>query len=219
MPLQSEADVEQLDSESQGAPNHDIDDCHGVDDEPDPPEGRPAGGAVAETDSKLGGPHRSVTWRRLVRHLLLPSLLLILAICAGYLKFVSGSSQNIDSARAESVHVAADSTIAMLSYHAETVEKDLAAAQNRMTGSFRDSYAKLTRDVVIPGAKEKQISATATVPAAASVSVNQRHAVVLVFVDQAITIAKDAPSKTASSVRVSLDYVSGHWLISSFDPI
>ena len=42
--------------------------------------------------------------------------------------------------------------------------------------------------MVIPGAKEKQISAVATVPAAASVSAEPNHAVVLVFVNQTVVV-------------------------------
>ena len=69
-----------------------------------------------------------------------------------------------------SLQAAKDSTIAMLSYKPDTVEQQLGAARDLLTGDFRDSYTSLTHDVVIPGAKEKQISAVATVPAAASVS-------------------------------------------------
>jgi Mce-associated membrane protein len=77
----------------------------------------------------------------------------------------------------------------------------------------------LTHDVVIPGAKQKQISAAAAVAAAASVSADPRHAVVLVFVDQTTTVGADKPSDSASSVRVTLDKVDGKWLMSGFDPV
>jgi Mce-associated membrane protein len=72
---------------------------------------------------------------------------------------------------------------------------------------------------VIPGAKQKRISAMANVPAAASVSASANHAVVLVFVNQSTTIGDDAPTSTASSVRVTLDKVQSRWLISQFDPV
>jgi Mce-associated membrane protein len=73
--------------------------------------------------------------------------------------------------------------------------------------------------VVIPGSQQKQISAVATVPAAASVRATESHAVVLLFVNQSVIIGQDAPTSTASSVRVSLDKVGGRWLISQFDPV
>jgi Mce-associated membrane protein len=107
----------------------------------------------------------------------------------------------------------------MLSYKPDSVDKDLTTARDRLNGTFRDSYTQLIHDVVIPGAKQKQILAKATVPAAASVSANEKHAVVLVFVNQTITVGNDPPTDTASSVRVTLDKVGGHWLISQFDPV
>jgi Mce-associated membrane protein len=41
----------------------------------------------------------------------------------------------------------------------------------------------------------------------------------MVFVNQTVIIGADAPTDTASSVRVDLDNVDGRWLISGFDPI
>ena len=98
-------------------------------------------------------------------------------------------------------------------------EKDLEAARSRLTGTFLDAYTSLTHDVVIPGAKQKQISAVATVPAAASKSATANHAVVLLFVNQTVIVGQDAPTNTASSVRVTLDKIDGRWLISQFDPV
>ena len=73
--------------------------------------------------------------------------------------------------------------------------------------------------MVIPGAKEKQISAVAEVPEAASVSADPGRAVVLVFVNQTVTVGNGAPTATASSVRITLDKVGDSWLISQFDPV
>jgi Mce-associated membrane protein len=122
-------------------------------------------------------------------------------------------------ARAESVRAGTDGTIALLSYRPETVEKDLEAAKGRLTGTFLSAYTSLTHDVVIPGAKQKQISAVATVPAAASTSATGSHAVVVLFVNQTVIVGPGAPTNTASSVRVTLDKVDGRWLISQFDPV
>ena len=47
---------------------------------------------------------------------------------------------------------------------------------------------------MIPGAKQKQISAVANVPAVASVSANPDHAVVLVFVNQTVIVGDGAPT-------------------------
>jgi Mce-associated membrane protein len=99
------------------------------------------------------------------------------------------------------------------------VEKDLGAARERLTGDFKDAYTELTRQVVIPGAKEKHISAVAKASAAASVSATDNHAVVLVFLNQTVTIGEGVPTDTAPVVRVVLDKVNGRWLVSHFDPV
>jgi Mce-associated membrane protein len=59
----------------------------------------------------------------------------------------------------------------------------------------------------------------ANVAAAASVSADPSRAVVLVFVNQTITVGNDAPTDTASSIRVTLAKVHDRWLISQFEPI
>jgi len=158
-------------------------------------------------------------WRRMLVFVILPVVALAVAAAAGYFRWQAGSLSATGAAAAESVQAATDSTIQMLSYHPDTVDRDLNAARDRMTGAFRDDYTRLTNEVVIPGAKQKHISSLATVPAASSVSATPDHAVVLVFVNQTIVMGSDPPTNTASSVKVSMEKRDGHWLISSFDPV
>jgi Mce-associated membrane protein len=164
-------------------------------------------------------PKPRIQWARVFAFCVLPAVALLLALAAGYLKWMDNSVRNSDVARIESVQAAKDSTIALLSYKPDTVEQQLGAARDLLTGDFRDSYTSLTNDVVIPGAKQKQIAAVATVPAVASVSANLNHAVVLVFVNQTVNVGQDAPTDTASSVRVTLEKIGDRWLISKFDPV
>jgi Mce-associated membrane protein len=173
----------------------------------------------AEAAKALAEPVGRFSWTRILAYGVLPALALVLALSAGYLKWLNGSTGLSQAAAAQSVHVATESTIAMLSYRPDTVDKDLAAAGDRLTGAFRDAYTQLINDVVIPGAKQKQISSVATVPAAASVSATENHAVVLAFINQTTIIGNDPPTNTASSVRVTLDKVHDRWLISQFDPV
>src|ERR1700761_7783790 len=114
-----------------------------------------------------GDKHRN-TWVRVFGYGALPGLALVLALAAGYFKWVDGSSTDIELARTQSVRVAGEDAVALLSYRADSVDKDLGAARERLTGEFKDAYAGLTRKVVIPGAREKHISANAKVNAAAS---------------------------------------------------
>jgi Mce-associated membrane protein len=128
----------------------------------------------------------------------LPAMAMVPALCAGYLNWQQSSAHAADVARIESVAAARDSTIALLSYHADTVDQQLGAARNRLTGPFQDSYTSLINDVVIPGAKQKHITAEAKVPAIAAVSATPSHAVVLIDVDQTVTVGSDPPTDTTS---------------------
>jgi Mce-associated membrane protein len=170
-------------------------------------------------DVEPGRAKRQVKWSRVLAFGVLPVLALLLAMAAGYLKWQDAWVRASAIARTDSLAAAKDGTVALLSYQPNTVEKDLGAARDRLTGPFKESYGQLTHDVVIPGAKQQHISAIATVPAAASVSATPSHAVVLVFVNQTAAIGADRPTDTASSVRVSLDKVDGRWLICAFDPV
>lgn len=172
--------------------------------------------AVPAADAKRGGGVGFVVALAVVS-----VVAVLLAAAAGYFGWQAWSTRDADRARTESVQTAKESTVALLSYKAETVDKDLGAARDRLTGSFLDAYTQLVNNVVIPGAKEKKISAVAQVPAAASVSVSPKgeHAVVLLFVNQTVVMGTDPPTNTTSSVRVTLDKVDGRWLISGFDPV
>jgi Mce-associated membrane protein len=160
-----------------------------------------------------------IVWSRALVFGVLPVLALLIAVAAGFLKWQDTWVRSSGAAGIESVAAAKESTIAILSYRPESVEKDLGTARDRLTGKFRDSYADLVHDVVVPGAKKDHISAIATVPAAASVSATPNHAVVLVYVDQTVSVGNDAPTDTASTVRVTMDKIGNRWLISAFDPI
>jgi Mce-associated membrane protein len=162
---------------------------------------------------------RGFSFVRMVAFGLLPVLALLLGATTGYLKWTDSSLRAAARAQAESVQVAKDSTVAMLSYTAENVDKDLAAARDRLTGTFLSAYTDLVNNVVVPGAKERQISSVAQVPAAASVTAKPDHAVVLLFVNQTVVMGTDPPTNTTSSVRVTLDKVGNRWLISGFDPV
>jgi Mce-associated membrane protein len=162
---------------------------------------------------------RRIKWSRVLAFGVLPLLAVVIAAGAGFLKWQDAWVRGSKVAGIESVAAAKDSTVALLSYQPDTVDKDLRAARDRLTGSFKDSYTQLIQDVVIPGAKKQHISAVAVVPAAASVSATPNHAVALLFVDQTVAVGNDAPTGTSSIVRVTMDKTGGRWLISAFDPI
>jgi len=203
--LDDPAERDDLADEAEAADEADLLDPEEEEDEDDVAE------APVERSSRF-------SWTRLLVAVL-PILALILALGVGYLKWLDGTARESRAAAEQSIRAASDSTIAILSYKPETVDRDLKAAADRLAEPFRQQYAQLVNDVVAPGAKQQHITAVATVPAAASVLATGKHAVVLVFVDQTTTIGNDAPTQSTSSVRVSLEKVDGRWLISQFDPV
>jgi Mce-associated membrane protein len=188
-------------------------------------EVEPATTAVEQTPSdetpaeQTAAARRSVPWARVVAYGVLPALALMLIVAGGYLYWRNSTADEANRAREDSVAAARSIAISMLTYEPQTVEQQLAAAKEKLTGSFRDTYGSLIDTVVVPGAKEQQISAVTDVPAAASVSAEADHAVVLLFVNQTVTVGAQPPSNTASSVRVTLDKVGDQWLVSEFQPI
>jgi Mce-associated membrane protein len=162
---------------------------------------------------------RRFSFTRVLTYGLLPLLALALTLAAGYVKWEDGSARASQAAAAESVRVASETTVAILSYRPDTAEKELKAAADRLTGTFRDQYTDLITTVVIPGAQQQQISAVATVPAAASVSASEDRASVLVFINQTTLIGSEPPSTTTSCVRITLDKIGGRWLVSEFEPV
>ena len=172
------------------------------------------GAAASDTSAATGG--RAT---RAIAFGVLPALLVILGGGAGFLTWTTISLNFLRQARAESVRAATDGAAALLTYHADSVDSDLRAARERLTGTFKTSYTAYTHGVVIPDAHRKHVSAVATVPAAASVWATPDRAVVMVFVNQTFNSDFDPPTGTASSVRVTLAKVSGPWLISDFTPV
>jgi Mce-associated membrane protein len=147
-------------------------------------------------------------------------LAVALAAAAAWLFWDSGARRNAVRAGDEAAQAARDSIVAILSYQPATAQQSLeAAANDRLTGRFLDDYAQLVKTVVVPEAVGKRITATATVPAAAVVSADAHHAVVLAYVDQTMAVGSAAPTQTNSAVRVTMDNLDGRWLISGFDPI
>ena len=197
--------------------------------ETDFPEDATVASTESADESKPARATRKIGWPRVLAYGVLPGLALLLALVAGFSRWeyvASGdgalppaASEENPSPALESMNAAKDSTIKMLSYKPDTVDQQLNSARDLLTGEFRDSYTSLINDVVIPGAKQKQISAVASVPAIASVSANPKHAVVLVFVNQTVVVGQDPPSDTASSVRVTMEKVDDRWLISEFEPV
>jgi len=148
--------------------------------------------ATADEDEDAGGddgPPAAVSftrkhgtaWSRVLVYGILPGLALVLALAAGYLKWQDSSARDAQLARMQSVAAAKDTTVTLLSYRPDTVEKDLGAASDRLTGDFRNAYTSLTHDVVIPGSNQKPNLGDRQCWCCGFGSATENHATVLVF--------------------------------------
>ncbi|MGA5537979.1 hypothetical protein [Mycolicibacterium nivoides] len=79
---------------------------------------------------------------------LLSAIAIVLACGAGYLKWFQVSAEKTPVPRPNA-------------YKADSVEEELGAASDRLTGEFKESYATPIRDVVVTGAKQRKISSIA----------------------------------------------------------
>lgn len=166
-----------------------------------------------EKPRKTGG----IEWARVTAYRVLPALALLLAAAAGGLWYLTARHGN-EADQAAVIKVATDGTVALLSYEPDTVRQQLADARKLLTTPFLDEYTTLTKSV-IPGAEQRRISAATSVPAAAAVSVEENHAVVLVFVNQIVRVGDQPPTSTPTSARVTLERLGGQWLIAKFEPV
>jgi Mce-associated membrane protein len=174
--------------------------------------------------------------RGLLKWLLIAAVVVIVAAAAGIGGYLlrqtpttsqpSSTTQPVppvadQTAQREAVIDAAEAAASkILSYNFATIEQDTDAAAKLLTGQFLTYYTQFVQQVVIPAAKEKQVTTTATVVRAAVESLTSDQAFVLVVVNQSSTSAAGPlPKIPDSSVNMGMAKVNGTWLVDSFDPV
>ncbi|WP_431236205.1 hypothetical protein ACQ856_29335 (plasmid) [Mycolicibacterium psychrotolerans] len=163
-------------------------------------------------------PKRTSRRRRIVISGIVPVLALAFAVAAAFLKYESSTITATDTAAADSVSSAKEIVVQMLSYAPGTAETTLTKASDRMAGTFRQSFLSLVKDVVVPGALQKDVSATATIPAAAVTSAASTRVTLVLYIDQAIAVGTGPPTTTVSVAEVTLEKLNGGWLLTDFEP-
>jgi Mce-associated membrane protein len=136
-----------------------------------------------------------------------------------YYQYRPDQQTNADAQKV-ALDAASTGAVALLSYSPDTLEKDFAAAKDRLTGDFLNYYTQFTQQIVTPAAKEKQVKTQAAIVQAAVSEIHPDSATVLLFINQTTT-SKENPDGAfaASSVKVGLTKIDGRWLISAFDPV
>jgi Mce-associated membrane protein len=188
----------------------------------EPEAEEPEDAAIAEadeTDAVEPEAASGIRWSRVFAFGVLPALALVLAVAAGVLKWHDSEVRQTDAARAESLQAARNTVTVMLTYEPAKIDEQLSQARDLLTGPFRETYTRMTNEIVIPGAKQQGITAVAAVPGAAIESVDKNHAVTMLYVNQKVSVGGQMPTDNLSTVKVTLDKVGDRWLVSQFEPV
>ncbi|MBU9766351.1 hypothetical protein FR943_21210 [Mycobacterium sp. TNTM28] len=143
---------------------------------------------------------------------------LVLAVAAGVLQWQIVAHRDSDVARAEAVQAAKEITAEMLSYEPETVDQQLTAVRDRLTGEFLGTYTAMVNDI-IPAAQAQQIGAVADVLGTGVVSAEPDRVEVVLYVNQAVSTAGQMPQKTLSIAQATMVKDGDRWLMSEYAPV
>lgn len=198
-------------------------DVESVAEEPvDAEEADEAEPAEAEADEaaaeKPAEPELSRARSRVSLPVVLAAIALVLALASGVLRWLIVSEDQSATARDEAVQAAKEITAQMLSYETETVDQQLSAARDRMTGDFLGTYTAMINEV-IPAAHAQQIAAVAEVLRAGTVSVKPGSVEMVLFVNQSVQVGNHMPQKTPSVARATLVKEGDRWLMSEYEPV
>ncbi|UBV14212.1 hypothetical protein [Mycolicibacterium fortuitum] len=148
----------------------------------------------------------------------LAAIALVLAVASGVLRWLTVTQAESDTARVESAEAAKEITTEMLSYETDTVEQQLTAARDRMTGKFLGTYTAMINEV-IPAAQAQRIAAVADVLEAGTVKAEPDRAELVLFVNQSVQVGDHMPEKTPSVARVTMVKDGDRWLLSEYEPV
>jgi Mce-associated membrane protein len=147
-------------------------------------------------------------------------LLVLLVVGTSWLWWQNRQADAIDEARAEALAEARTKVASVLSYNHRTVEADIAASAEYLTGDAKRQFEATTAQWVVPASLDAEITNTAEVVDAGVVSATEDRVETLVFVTQ-ITVSKatDEPKISGSRLAVTMTREGDSWLISVLDPI
>lgn len=108
----------------------------------------------------------------------------------------------------------------ILSYDFNTVEDELTSSLEHLGGEFRNQFESVSKNVIVPSAKERQVVTEATVVESSVVSAAPDTATVLMFVNQSTTSTDGpAPKLDGSRVQVTLHHNDSGWQITEMAPV
>lgn len=187
---------------------------------------------AADLEGRAGTAPRRITaaarrwWVRvlLARPRRTVGVLVVAAVLAGaavgWLAWERSARLAVDHVRAAASSAAVVATARVLSYDHHSMDADIAAAREQLTGGFLEDYTVLMAQSVAPAAVRNQTVTTAEVEASSVVSAGPDQVELLLFVNQTTTgVELAGPKLDSSRVMVTMDEVDGRWLISTLRPV
>ncbi len=151
----------------------------------------------------------------------LGSLTVVLAAGLVILVLVTGRHTTVEQARADGKTAGEKMVVTLLSYDYRSSASDLGKRDSLLTGHFKDEYAALMRDTVIPAAVKQQVTTQTSVAMSSVVSADGPDKVtLLLFLNQTTqSAASKDPVLNGSRVRMALQRVGGQWLVAELTPV
>lgn len=147
-------------------------------------------------------------------------LLLAVAGGCGYLFYVDHHDRSVAQMRDQALAAAVADVPALLSYKADNIEQDFAGKYGLVTGDFKTQFENLTKQTIIPAAKQQSLTTKAQVASAGVSSVDGDSVTVLLFINQSTT-SNDQPGTKldGSRVQVVMTKVGDQWKVAGLTPV
>lgn len=145
---------------------------------------------------------------------------LLTAALAAWLGHLVQEDRASTDAREQALAAARRDAPMLLSYDYRHLDQDFAKAKARLTGPFRNEYARTTSTVVKPVALRSRAVVTADAVAASVVWAQPDQAQVLLFANQHTTSTRISGSRVdLNRVRMTLRRTGHDWLVSNIEAL
>jgi len=174
--------------------------------------------------TNAAAPNRHRAWAGILLAIALVLVLVLVGLLVALRVKTHRASPNADdraSAQTTAAMTTANSSLAtLLSYTPQNVSQDLASETELLTGQFKTDYTQLVTTVVAPSAIRGGVTTQAVVVGSGVVTASADTVTLIEFVDVSTT-SKNLPESrvSGSRLRVTMQNVDGHWLISNLQPV
>lgn len=168
----------------------------------------------------------SAVWRSAHRHprvtlVGLGGLVVALAAVLAVLHTANERHAEVDQARSAGKAAGEKMAVTLLSYDYRAPADDLQRREALLTGHFKDEYATLMKDTVLPAATKQQVTTQTSVAMSSVISADGPDRVtLLLFLNQTTqSAASKEPVLNGSRVRMTVQRTGGQWRVSELTPV